>query len=269
MILVDKDIKKYVDEGKLIINGYQESKLNSISHDLTIDQIIDENGEEVSSKELAPGEIVFVKTEEKLSLPKNIMGRVGERNSRMRQGLKVDGPHYHPGHVTYCFLRVHNISSNAILLSHGNSIAQIIFEELKDTPDVTYDNQKGASFNDEVNYRGLGAYKNVYEDQIRKIDKAHTDLEGLTEKIYANVLTLMGILVAVFSLITVDYQVAVKFTSIRELIAVNISLAVCITVLIGSILIFVNKAHNKKFLILYIAMLIVLAVAAVCMAMTV
>lgn len=268
MILVDKEIRAYAGTGKLIVDGFQESRLNSISHDLTIDKIIDENGEAVSSKEVEPGEVVFIKTQEKLSMPDNIMGRVAEKNSRMRQGLRVDGPHYHPGHVTYCFLRVQNISSNAIVLSHGNSIAQIIFEELKERPDITYAQQRGASFNDEVEYRGLGAYKNVYEDQVRKIDKAHQDLEGLTEKIYANVLTLMGILVAIFSLITIDYQAAVNFKSVRELIAVNLSLALCISVLMGCIMVFINKAKNKKFLAAYIIILILLVVGTVCLAMS-
>ena len=88
--------------------------------------------------DLKPGETVFVKTKEKLALPLNILGRIAEKNSRMRQGLKVDGPHYQPGHVTFAFLRVQNISVNTIELSAGMKIAQIIFEELTGTPEVPY-----------------------------------------------------------------------------------------------------------------------------------
>ena len=49
-------------------------------------------------------------------MPLNVLGRVAEKNSRMRQGLQVDGPHYQPGHITYVFMRVRNISN---LLSFG------------------------------------------------------------------------------------------------------------------------------------------------------
>lgn len=46
MILVDKDIKSYIQEGQLIQAGYQEENLNGISYDLTIGVIcgIDEKG---------------------------------------------------------------------------------------------------------------------------------------------------------------------------------------------------------------------------------
>ena len=42
------------------------------------------------------------------------MGRIGEKNSRMRQGLWVSGPHYFPGHKTYIYLRVQNLTADTI-----------------------------------------------------------------------------------------------------------------------------------------------------------
>ena len=39
MILVDKDIKKRVENGELIIEGYQESNLSNTSYDLSVDDI--------------------------------------------------------------------------------------------------------------------------------------------------------------------------------------------------------------------------------------
>lgn len=49
---------------------------------------------------LSPGEVVFIKTQEKLKLLEDILGRIAEKNSLMRLGLKVDGPHYQPGPIT-------------------------------------------------------------------------------------------------------------------------------------------------------------------------
>lgn len=195
MILVDKDIKEYVEKKELILSGFQEENLNGISYDLTIDVIVDEEGNECPLYSLKAGETVFVKTQERLSIPHDILGRIAEKNSRMRQGLKVDGPHYQPGHVTYAFLRVQNISNKTIELSKGIKIAQIIFEQLTQVPEVPYDAQEKSSFQNEVQYAGLGNYREEYEKQMKaEYEKNKEDLAGISNKIYANVLTIMGVL---------------------------------------------------------------------------
>ena len=83
----------------------------------------------------------------------------------MRQGLVVAGPYYQPGHNTYAFLRVGNISENVIKLEKGTNIAQVMFEQLSDIPDMPYDKQPSASFQNEDKYRGLGNYKEEYENR--------------------------------------------------------------------------------------------------------
>ena len=87
MILVDKDIKEYVARKELIISGYNETNINGVSYDLTMDVAYNSDGGENRIYELAPGEVVFIKTQEKISIPNNILGRVGEKNSRMRNIL--------------------------------------------------------------------------------------------------------------------------------------------------------------------------------------
>lgn len=167
MILVDKDIKTRIQERKELIDpkDYKESNLNGVSYDLTIDVIYDKDEQSHSIYELKPGETVFVKTEERLIIPHDILGRIAEKHSRMRQGLVVAGPDYQPGHNTYAFLRVENISENIIKLEKGIKIAQVMFEQLSDIPDMPYDKQPGASFQNEEKYRGLGNYKEEYEKQ--------------------------------------------------------------------------------------------------------
>lgn len=165
MILVDKNIKTLAASGSLIVSGYKEENVNGVSYDLTVDIILDENGSELTEYELQPGEIVFVRSNEKISIPTNILGRVAEKNSRMRQGLMVDGPHYQPGHVTYVFMRVRNISTKIIKLTKDMKIAQMIFEELKEVPEIPYSAQEGASFQNEKKYVGLGNYQAEYDKQ--------------------------------------------------------------------------------------------------------
>lgn len=264
MILTDKDIKQRIEQGELILSGYCESNLNGVSYDLTVDSICSKE-EKAASYELNPGETIFIKTKEQLSIPDTILGRIAEKNSRMRQGLKVDGPHYQPGHITYAFLRVQNLSSDILLIKSGMKIAQIIFEELTGVPERPYSVQEKASFQNEEEYRGLGSYAEEYEKQTKHIlDKAKEDLEGISQRIYANVLTIMGILVAVFSLLSINSQ-AFSETEIdfRYILVMNLSLSLCIVIMMGIILVFVNKAKNKGFLYCYIAILAILAVATI------
>lgn len=169
MILVDKQIRALVRDKQLIVDGFSLNNLGAVSYDLQIDKIItftDETSAEYTDYELSAGEYVIVKTKEKLQIPYNLLGKIEEKNSIMRMGLIVAGPCYQPGHETYAYLRVLNISKQKIRLENGFKIAQIMFEELKTIPEVPYDQNKGASFNDEVEYRGFGKYK---EEYLRKI----------------------------------------------------------------------------------------------------
>lgn len=265
MILIDKDIRSYVEQRQLVLSEFREENLNGASYDLRVDKVLGDDEKEMLECWLEPGAVVFVKTIEKISIPTNILGRIAEKNSRMRQGLKVDGPHYQPGHVTYAFLRVQNISNNSIKIQHNMKIAQIFFEQLTGIPEVPYSAQVGASFQNEVSFKGLGNYTKEYEKQTsRIIEKAKEDIESASQRIYGNVLSLMGIIVAIFSLITINYDAFVNATiDTKYIIAMNLTMSLCIVLMMGMILIFINKARHKGFLWAYIAIFAVLAIATI------
>lgn len=128
MILVDKDIKARASE--IFEKGYDENNVKPVSYDVHIKGIIEDDGT-VESYRLRPNEVVFIESEEMIKMPLDLMGRIGEKNSRMRQGLHVAGPHYFPGHKTRLFLRVQNISSAEIRIKKGDSIAQIFLNSLQ------------------------------------------------------------------------------------------------------------------------------------------
>ena len=153
-----------------------------------------------------------------------------------------------------------NISSKNITLEKNSVIAQIIFEELKGNPDMSYSKQPGAAFQNEDRFIGLGSYKSEHEKQVsERIEKANEELDEVSQKIYGNVLALMGILVAVFSILTTNAE-ALRQASIdaRYVITMNISMAFSIAILMGLILLFFNKAKNKILAIIYSAILIVM-----------
>lgn len=266
MILVDKNIRSRVEAGELIIEEYNESNVNCISYDLTIDKIIkpienSERVEEVRKYILEPNEYIIIKTKEKLKIPNNVVGRIGEKNSLMRTGIVVAGPHYQPGHETYAYLRIINMSYSNFELKGNQKIAQIIFEELKEIPQTIYSSDERASFNNEMTYKGYGRYESLYKKSIKKIEKVNENIENKEGQIYANILTFMGIFVSIFGLITLNFDVLFKTQlSIQYLWIINLSLALVITILMGLILIFINKKDNKFLPWIFVLILIGLIV---------
>lgn len=62
-----------------------------------------------------------------------------------------------------CFFRVTNMSSDQITLSTSDGIAQLVFETVEGNVEHPYE----GSFSDELDYRGLGGYKDIYEMKLR------------------------------------------------------------------------------------------------------
>ena len=247
MILVDKSIKER--SGEIFCEGYAEKYVNAISYDLHIKGVICDDALK-DSYTLHPGEFIFVQTREMIHMPKDLIGRIGEKNSRIRQGLSVAGPHYYPGHKTYIYLRIQNITCANITIRENDSIAQIIFEQLESVPEKAYDEQEEASFNDEYQYRGLANYRDEYEARTEELKKANESLEEKENHIYANILTIM-----------VNFSNITKGTLTKGFIVpMNLSLGVVIALFMGLILIFLNKAKSKGFLIAYIVILIILII---------
>ncbi len=268
MFIVDKRIKEMCNDHKLIIDGYNPDNVGSISYDLTIDDIIVPN-EQVTQKsfELLPNQTVFVSSKETIHVPSNMVGIVSEKNSVMRQGLLVNAPYYQPGHKTKCFIRVTNISSSIITLTSGKKIAQILFSQLSGSPNQIYSDNKNASFNNEMQYTGFGNYESEYKKEIKAIKKAEQDLDEKANSIYANVLTLMGIISAIFAMITINFEAFKVDFSVLNILSLNLSMAFIISILMGLILLFINKKRAWwVYLVfgIYLVILLVLNIVICC-----
>lgn len=205
--------------------------------------------------------MVMIKCNEKIKIPNNMVGKVVDKNSRIRQGLLTTSPVYQTDHETYIYFRIQNVSENIITLQSQQSLAQIMFEQLDDIPETTYDNNKTASFNDEFSYRGMGKYQSVYEKEMEKLDSVKKDIDNKEASIYANILTMMGIFVSIFSLITINFSNATAENFNADVVlTMNLSLGVIITLFMGLILFFVNRDNKKSPIGIYIGILIFLIV---------
>ena len=178
----------------------------------------------------------------------------------MREGLLVGAPNYQPGIHSRCFIRVTNISEHIITLGKGKQIAQILFDTLSTEPDIAYSNKPNASFNGEIDeFFGYGQYENEYSKEIKKINKAKEDLESKVQSIYSNVLVFMGIIAAIFTIITINFGASKSgdFTKV-DILSLNLSLAFVISFLGGILSLLTAKRKKWYFYLCYFAIVIAL-----------
>ena len=264
MFIVDRDIKHLCQQHELIAEKYNEQNVGSISYDLTLQDVIvlEEDNETYNSYELKPNQTVFVSTLEVLKIPDNYVGIVTEKNSVMRQGLMVSTPYCQPGHRTKAYLRVTNISSNIITISSGKIIAQILFDKLSGTPECPYSQNQTASYNNELEFIGFGNYESTYEKEIKKIKKAENDLDAKANGIYANVMVFMGIIAAIFTLVTVNFEAfSSQNFSMINVLSLNLSLAFTILVFSGIALFIMGKKKSIVFYVIFFSVTLLTLVA--------
>jgi len=188
MILSDKDIKKYIKEGKIKIKPKPNFKeqLGSASLDLRLGnefrvfnhtrkpfidtrkpETFNDMTELIKIKDdetfvFQPGQFILGITIEEVSLPDNIVARIDGRSSIGRLGIVI---HSTAGHVDAGFrgrinLEMENIGMMPILLYPGTRICQLIFEELSSPVETPYYKKKGAKY--------VGA-KSPEESKLEKI----------------------------------------------------------------------------------------------------
>ena len=196
-MLTDRQIKA---QGERLIRPYDEQKVQAIGYDLTSETFYRLDEKEVPFIELQPMESVFVRCKENISLPNNMAAKVTLRNSRIRQGLLLTAPVYYPGHQTPVFFRITNVSASTITLKVGCGLATIMFEQLSEEVEHPYD----GTFQQEKQYVGMGTYKDVYKSAMSQASQKIDELKATEKNIYTNVLALLAIFVAVFSVINVN-----------------------------------------------------------------
>jgi deoxycytidine triphosphate deaminase len=201
IMLTDRQIKA---QGTRLLSPYNEQQVQAIGYDLTSETFYRLDEKEVSFVELQPMESVFVRCKENISLPDNMAAKVTLRNSRIRQGLLLTAPVYYPGHKTPVFFRVTNVSASEITLKQGCGIASIMFEQLSEDVEHPYN----GTFQQEKQYIGMGTYKDVYKSAMSRAAQKIDELKSTEKNIYTNVLALLAIFVAVFSVINVNVSLA-------------------------------------------------------------
>jgi len=264
MTLVDTDIRKliadkvlYTDDG--VSSEVMSRSVSAISYDLHTRSYVSSGTVNLDEYTLAPGESVFVSCCELIDLPGDICARIIIRNSRLRQGLSVEAPVYQPGHHTRVFFRLTNISSKAVSLDTGSEIASVMFEKLGISPENPYH----GTFQNEMAYKDMADYTSRYKDELSEIDAKMDEVKHLEKNIYTNIITLMSIFIALFSLINVNVDIAFADTIEQARIIVsNLVTIGSISFLVSLIqLCFAAKGKRRIWISLLAVSLAILAAA--------
>lgn len=172
MLLSDKDLKKAIEEGKIIIKpkpdfevalsacsldlrlGYEFSTFKFMripyfdplkDHNVIMDKTVLKKGEFFI---LHPGQFALASTLEWIELPDDIAGRLEGRSSLGRLGIVVHSTAslIHPGMKGNIVLELSNHSHIPVALYPEMRICAISFEKLTTPAEKPYYRQKGAKY---------------------------------------------------------------------------------------------------------------------------
>ena len=174
MVLSDSDIKKAIQNGKIVItpkpnfstqldtctldlrlgnvfrvfdhsqNPYIDPSKKDYSNEITKKVVIRDGGYFI----MQPGDFVLAITAERVKIANNLMGRLEGRSSLGRLGIVVHSTAsiFHAGWDGNCVLELGNLGRMAVKLTPGMRICAMSFEELTSAAEIPYSKKKNAKY---------------------------------------------------------------------------------------------------------------------------
>ena len=248
MFLKDDELKSG------IITGATDNNFGNISCDLLIKDVL-AGSERLSEYELKPAESVFVSTAEIIDVPPNMFAQVVARNSAIRLGLEVSAPIYQPGHKTRIFFRVTNVSSGTVNLKRNTSVCSLMIYRLDNDSAKPY---KGV-YIDEFDYRGVGDFHTVAVPEGGILEKKLKELEKLEHRLYGNVMLMLTIFVAIFSLVNLSTTTLRSEFGLQEILSFNFLFLGVISTLVLLIAEIIDGLKGRRWLFLVPAVALIAA----------
>lgn len=171
VVLSDRDLKKSIKEGKIVIEGMTEDQIGPSSIDLRLgDEFrvfkhsevthIDpregnfEHLMDVVKKSdtdpfiIHPGEFILATTREYVKMPDDMTARLDGRSSWGRLGIVVHSTagSVHPGFEGKLTLEMANISKVPVKLWPGSRICQLTFELMSSPAENPYNKRKSSKY---------------------------------------------------------------------------------------------------------------------------
>lgn len=180
-ILSDRDIKKALVEGKIVIEGLNEEQIGSSSVDLRLgnqfrifrhSEMTHIDPKQNDSEHLTtlyemeedkpfiihPGEFILSNTKEYIKLPDDLIARMDGRSSWGRLGIVIHSTagSVHPGFEGQLTLEITNLSKVPVKLWPGSRICQLTFETLTSPSEQPYNKRESSKY---LKQKGPGVSK--------------------------------------------------------------------------------------------------------------
>ena len=197
MILTDKEILKLVGANIPLIENFKIESLQSESYDLSIGgkyskylddfkivDLLDQNEinntyrtDDIPKKGLiiGPHDYVLLCVDERINMPDNITGHIRPRTRYTRLGLLISSQHCNSSYSGNLNLGLLNTNPFAVVIHSGMKIAQIVFEQLMDTPNKAY----SGVYQNEDGTKGAVLAKEFFEKEKDTLQALHDNPEAM------------------------------------------------------------------------------------------
>jgi len=170
-VLCDRDIRRYLVEGRIKVRDFDITNIDPCSIDLKLGgrfrifrhnelshidvrKGVSDSAMEIIEKQdheefiIHPGELVLAHTKESVRLPDNIVGTIDGRSSLGRLGLTVHSTanSIDPGFEGQITLEISNIAKVPIILTPGMRVCRLSFTLLSGPCEVPYDMRKKSKY---------------------------------------------------------------------------------------------------------------------------
>ncbi|MBS3171786.1 dCTP deaminase [Candidatus Woesearchaeota archaeon] len=171
-VLSDRDIKKRIMDGSLVIDGvdlnlitlasvdlklgnkFKVFKTTQVTHIDTKESIPADMMETIEKKDsepfiLHPGEFVLGSTKEYVKMPEDLVGRLDGRSSLGRLGVVIHSTagSVDPGFEGLLTLEIANISKIPVSLWPGSRVCRLTFDTLSSPSETPYNKRKESKYN--------------------------------------------------------------------------------------------------------------------------
>ena len=150
--------------------------------------------------------------------------------------------HYINRHTKRQFFCVSNLTEYIIELHKDFTIAQITFEEVS-TPDTPYDAKKDVQYKDEFTFI---APHTLIKKAIKPEDQINEQIKNVESKVLTVFTVFMGAFVSSLALIVVNFRSFPEGASVKDIVMLNASLAICISVILVSVFQFYYRLTSQN-----------------------
>ena len=107
----------------------------------------------------------------------------------------------------------------------------------------------------------MGDYRNIYQSEVRKIESKADEVLGIEKRMYANVLALMAIFAAIFTLVNVNIQALSASSPL--ILTVNFATVGSFAFLVGLIALVVKPRERVWYVVPFVVGVLAFAAAIV------